>query len=183
LDNPFACREIRAGRSECGVCVAALRAYALRDRLAFDFVTTVLWTKGYRNRPNVSRNDVLDLLKEAPHEPQVDRWSEATRIKLAGSVLTALGDFGVLEGSQKKYLIQPKLHLSTASALLRILVAEGCRGRRVLEDPARRLFLLTEAQVAQFLARIAQEGTIRFERAQRSCLKHQPSGRAIHEYS
>jgi len=139
--------------------------YALRDRLAFDFVTTVLWTKGYRNRPNVSRNDVLDLLKEAPHEPQVDRWSEATRIKLAGSVLTALGDFGVLEGSQKKYLIQPKLHLSTASALLRILVAEGCRGRRVLEDPAWRLFLLTEAQVAQFFARIAQEGTIRFERA------------------
>jgi len=140
--------------------------YALRDRLTFDFVATVLWPIGHLNRPSVSRNDLLDLLKAAtPHQPQIDRWSESTRIKLAGSVLTALRDFGVLEGSQKKYLIQPKLPLSTASALLRILVAEGCRGRRVLEDHAWRLFLLTEAEVAQVLARMAQEGTIHFERA------------------
>ena len=93
--------------------------YALRDSLTFDFVAKVLWPRGHNNRPIVSRNDVLDLLKSAtPHQPQIDRWSEATRIKLAGSVLTALRDFGVLQGSQKKFLIQPKLPLSTAAALL-----------------------------------------------------------------
>jgi Putative inner membrane protein (DUF1819) len=140
--------------------------FALRDRLTFDFVATVLWPKGHRNRPSISRNDVLDLLKTATHDqPQIDRWSEATRVKLAGSVLTALRDFGVLEGIQKKSLIQPKLPLPTATALLRILVAEGCRGRRVLEDPAWRLFLLSELDVAHILARMAQEGTIHFERA------------------
>ena len=140
--------------------------YCLRDRLAFDFVTTVLWPKEHRSRPVVSRNDVLDLLESASkQQPQIDRWSESTRIKLAGSVLTALRDFGVLEGKQKKVLVQPPLPLSTAEAILRILISEGSRGRQVLEDHTWRLFLLTEAEVSQVLGRLAQIGAIRFEKA------------------
>ncbi len=140
--------------------------YALRDRLTFDFVSNVLFPKRNSNHPVVSRNDVLDLLQSAAsYQSQIDRWSEATRIKLAGSVLTALRDFGLLDGKQKKTLIKPALPSSTAAALLRILVAEGCRGRQVLEDRAWRLFLLTEADVAQSLAKLAQEGTIHFEKA------------------
>jgi len=80
--------------------------YALRDRLTFDFVTNVLSAKGYQAKPVVSRNDVLDFLKQAAgHQPQIERWTESTRIKLAGSILTAIRDFGVLEGQQKKALI------------------------------------------------------------------------------
>jgi len=140
--------------------------YALRDRLTFDFVTKVLSDKGHQSRPVVYRNDVLDLLNQAAgREPQIERWSESTRIKLAGSILTALRDFGVLEGQQKKFLVRPDLPLSTAEALLRVLIAEGCRGRHVLRDSAWRLFLLTEPEVASSLAKLAQQGTIRFEKA------------------
>jgi hypothetical protein len=140
--------------------------YALRDRLTFDFVTTVLFTKRQSDRPVISRNDVLDLLRTASlSQPQIDRWSESTRTKLAGSILTALRDFGLLEGKQKKTLVRPPLPLSTAAVILRILIAEGCRGRQVLEDHIWRLFLLSEADVAQVLARLAQGGTIRFEKA------------------
>ena len=39
--------------------------YSLRDRLTFEFVTTVLWPKGYRAQPVVSRENVLDLLASA----------------------------------------------------------------------------------------------------------------------
>ena len=140
--------------------------YALRDRLTYDFVTLFLWPKGLHARTLVSRNDVLDLLKSVTQEqPQIERWSESTRVKLAGSVLTALRDFGVLEGKQRKFLVQPPFPLSTAEALLRFLIAEGCRGRHVLEDHTWRLFLLAEADVAQMLARLAQAGVIRFEKA------------------
>jgi hypothetical protein len=140
--------------------------YALRDRLTFDFVTSVLWSKIANSKQVVSRNDVLDLLAAAtPSQPQIERWSESTRVKLAGSVLTALRDFGLLEGKQKKVLIQPTLPTSTAQTLLRILMREGCRGRQVLENPTWRLFLLKEADVAQLLARLAQDGVIRFEKA------------------
>jgi hypothetical protein len=140
--------------------------YSLRDRLTYDFVTSVLWPKGHRGRPAISRNDVLDLLASAAqHQPQIDRWSESTRVKLAGSVLTALRDFGVLEGKQKKLLVKPPLPLSTATALLRVLISEGCRGRRVLEDHTWRLYLITEAEVAQLLSSLARAGEIRFEKA------------------
>ncbi len=140
--------------------------YALRDRLTFDFVTKVLWAKGQQTRAAISRNDVLDLLGAAvPDRPQIDRWSEATRKKLAGSILTALRDFGVLEGKQKKILVQPPLPLSTAEIIVRILVREGCRGRQILESHIWRLFFLKESDVAQVLSRLAIEGTLRFEKA------------------
>ena len=140
--------------------------YALRDRLTCDFVTGVLWAKGHETRPVISRNEVLDLLKQtAARQPQIDRWTESTRIKLAGSILTALRDFGVLEGKQKKTLARPSLPLSTAEALLRLLTVEGCRGRQALQDSAWRLFLLTEQEVAGTLGKLAQHGRISFEKA------------------
>lgn len=140
--------------------------YALRDRLTFDFVTSMLAAKDHQARPVISRNEVLDLLKQAAaRQPQIDRWTESTRIKLAGSILTALRDFGVLEGKQKKVLAKPSLPLSTAEALLRVLTVEGCRGRQVLQDTTWRLFLLTEREVAATLAKLAQQGRIRFEKA------------------
>jgi len=140
--------------------------YALRDRLTFDFVTSVLWAKGHEARPVISRNEVLDLLKQtATRQPQIDRWTESTRIKLAGSILTALRDFGVLEGKQKKVLAKPFLPLSTAEALLRLLTIEGCRGRQAVQDSAWRLFLHTEQEVAFTLAKLSQQGKIRFEKA------------------
>lgn len=140
--------------------------YALRDRLTFDFVTKVLWNKGHQNREIVTRNEVLDLLDQvAGEQTHIDRWSESTRTKLAGSVLTALRDFGVLEGKQKKVLVRPPLPLSTAAALLRLLIVEGCRGRDVLQDDTWRLFLLTEQEVASTLAKLAHDSVIRFEKA------------------
>lgn len=139
--------------------------YALRDRLTFDFVTNVLSVKGHQARPVVSRNDVLDLLNQAAdRQPQIERWTESTRIKLAGSILTALRDFGVLEGQQKKVLVRPALPLSTAEVLLRVLTVEGCRGRQAIQDATWRLFLVTEQEVASTLAKLAQQGRIRFEK-------------------
>lgn len=140
--------------------------YALRDRLAFDFVTTVLACRASATRPVITRNDVLDLIKQAADaQPHVERWSESTRVKLAGSILTALRDFGLLEGQQKKVLVRPPLPLVTAEALLRVLIREGLRGRQVIEDSSWQLFLLSRADVAAMLAQLAQQGSIRFERA------------------
>jgi hypothetical protein len=44
-----------------------------------------LWFRGYQGGPVVSRDDVLDLLNQAARaETQIERWTESTRIKLAG---------------------------------------------------------------------------------------------------
>jgi hypothetical protein len=150
--------------------------YALRDRLTFDFVTCVLWPKGHQTRPVISRNQLLDLLKDAAErQPQIERWAESTRIKLAGSILTALRDFGMLEGHQKKVLTRPILPLTTAETLVRILTSEGCRGRQLLQDRTWHLFLLTEPEVSSVLARLAQEGRIHFEKVGSTVVLETPS--------
>jgi hypothetical protein len=139
--------------------------YALRDRLTYDFVTGMLWHKSGRNRIPVSRNEVLDLLDaKAPDHPEIERWTESSRVKLGGNMLSALRDFRVLEGIQKKFMARPKLPQSTAAHLLRILVAEGNRGRQILEHTTWRLFLLAEQDVAATLARLAADGQIQFEK-------------------
>jgi hypothetical protein len=49
----------------------------------------------------VRRDDVLDFLVEyESRDCAVKRWRESTRKKLAGNVLSALRDFGVLTGVQ-----------------------------------------------------------------------------------
>ena len=150
--------------------------YAVRDRLTFDFVTQVLWDRGYANRPVIQRTDVLDLLDQAATEqPQISRWTEISRRKLANSILTALRDFGILQGIRNKVLVRPFLPLETAEHLLRILIAEGRRGRQVLEDTTWRLFMLSPEDVAGVLAKLAQDGRIRFEKAGRTVVLETPA--------
>lgn len=140
--------------------------YALRDHLTFDFVTQVLWAQKIEGKLVVTRESLLGYLESASSsQPQISRWSESSRTKLAGSILTALRDFGVLEGSQRKRLASPSLPIVTAEHLLRILYLEGKRGREVLQDAAWRLFLLTEADVAHVLSLLAQQRRIGFERS------------------
>lgn len=139
--------------------------YALRDHLTYDFVTEILWDRWGHRQLAVSREDVLFLLDQASkNQPQIRRWSENTRIKLAGSTLTALRDFGLLQGTQKKTLIQPVLTLATAEHLLRILTVEGVRGADVLSNATWRLFFCRVEEVAHVLSRLAQNQRIRFER-------------------
>jgi len=141
--------------------------YALRDRLTYDFVTTIIWDKWQNGQTEINREDMLSLLDNASREqPQIHRWAESTRLKLAGSILTALRDFGILAGAQRKRIVRPVLPLSTAEHLLRILISEDVRGRQVLEDFTWRLFLCTQEDVANVLGRLDQEKRIQFERTE-----------------
>lgn len=139
--------------------------FALRDRLTYDFVTQTLWDKWISNQRSVSPSDVLFTLDQASKTQfRIREWAEATRKKLASSILAALRDFGILEGKLKKALIRPVLPLFTAEHILRILTMEGVRGSDVLRDTTWRLFLYREEDVADILSRLAQNHHIQFER-------------------
>jgi hypothetical protein len=139
--------------------------FVLRDRLTFDVVTDVVWER-WQNAPHgIGRHDVLALLdRAAGAQPQIMRWTDRSRRTLAGSILTALRDFGLLRGSQRKTVVRPPLPLATAEHVVRLLTCEGVRGQGVLLDPTWRLFLLSEADVAHQLALLSRERRLRFER-------------------
>lgn len=149
--------------------------YALRDHLTYDVVTNLIWNKWQKGQTEINREDVLSLLDdEFCVQPQINRWAESTRVKLAASILTGLRDFGVLEGSQKKRIVRPTLPLSTAEHLLRILISEDIQGREVLEHSTWRLFLCTQEDVANVLVRLDQAKLIQFERTGDIIVLHTP---------
>jgi hypothetical protein len=140
--------------------------FARRDRLTFDFVTEKLWALWRTRRSEVRRDDVLDFLSLYESEqPNVRKWRESTRKKLAGNVLSALRDFGLLRGVRRKGLQQPVVPPEVALHLVHLLDAEGLRGRRILEALDWRLFLWDAGDVSQALAGLAQRGQLRFERS------------------
>lgn len=139
--------------------------YCIRDHLTFDFVTEILWSKKCKNQRSVSVDDLLHLLdSKIQDEPQTRRWSDASRRKLASSILTSLRDFGVLDGQQRKVLTQPILPRSTAKHLLRLQIAAGARGSAILRDSSWRLFFFSEDDVAHLLNGLSQEREVKFER-------------------
>lgn len=140
--------------------------YSLRDVLTFKFITEVVWDKWQRQITNVDTNDFLLFHEnEAVRYPQIKKWRESTRRKLATNVLSALRDFGLLKGAQRKHIQRPPVAPETIYHLLAILVAEGKQGRAIIEAPDWRLFLWDEADVSRAMGDLAQKRWIRYEKA------------------
>lgn len=145
--------------------------FALRDRLTFDLVTSLIWKRWLVRSLAISSADVVGFLEQAASQhPTVSKWSESTRTKLASSILAALRDFGLLRGIQAKQIQRPVVAPETVFHLLCILLAEGCHGRAVIEAPDWRLFLWSEDDAAKALAELAQRRWIRFERGGRTVI-------------
>lgn len=139
--------------------------YCLRDKLAFDVVTGLIWSEGRADGGVVTTSDVRHLLDEASaDQSHIARWSESTRAKLANSVLTALRDFGLLEGKTRKQVVRRSMSNFAAEHLVRLLVSEGERGRSIISDPTWQLFLMTEREVSVKLASLASDSRLRFEK-------------------
>jgi len=144
--------------------------YALRDHLTYDFATGFIYNQFDAGRTAVSREDLLNFMDAADDQPQIRTWTQQSRVKLAGSILSALRDFGALTGSQHKRITRPPLPLRTAEHILRLLRAEGVPDAEILENSTWRLFMLNEAEVAEVLRKIPIERRLRLE----------VSGRTVH---
>ena len=138
-------------------------------------VTGPLWARWCEGQRNVDRDDLLAFFDQAAEDqPQIARWTEPTRKRLAGDILSCLRDLGLLEGTQRKRIIRPQLPLSTAEHLLRVLVAEGKRGAEILTEPTWRIFLCTPGDVADVLTRLSHTRRIGFERSGSHVVLHIP---------
>jgi hypothetical protein len=145
--------------------------FALRDRLTFELVTQLLWQRWCARSLAVSSADVLEFLEgRAEQHPATKKWRPSTRTRLVRSILAALRDFGVLQGTRTKQIQRPVVSPQTVFHLLCVLLAEGHHGRSVIEAPDWRLFLWSEDDTAKALADLAQRRWIRFERGGRTVI-------------
>jgi len=145
--------------------------YVLRDRFAFELMTGPVWDRWRNRSTSITKADLLQFLEQqASEEPQIKKWTESTRSKLAQSTLAALRDFGLLRGANNKQIQKPVVAPETAFHLLCVLLAEGHDARTVVEARDWRLFLWSESEVAQALGELAQKRWIRFEKSGRTVM-------------
>jgi len=145
--------------------------FSLRDRLTFDLVTDLVWSRWRSQSVVITVADVLEFLERASNaHPAVKKWRASTRTKLAQSILAGLRDFGVLRGIQRKQIQRPVISPEAVFHLLCVLLAEGLSGRAVLDAPDWHLFLWTEDDVAKALSDLSQRRWIRFEGAGRTVI-------------
>jgi hypothetical protein len=162
---------VRAGAKSPDFVSLAYLYFALRDRLTLEFVTGPVWERWRNRSTTVTQSDFQRFLEEQEdREPQIKKWRESTRVKLGQSILAGLRDFGLLRGVQRKQIQKPTIAPETTFHLLCILLAEGLDGRSIVEARDWRLFLWSEAEVAQALGELSQKRWIRFERTGRTAM-------------
>jgi len=142
-----------------------LLLYAARqDAVLYDVAQQVVWPQWRDGLTAISRADVQRFLDDAlPDHPEIDRWSLATREKLAGNVLTILRDYGLLHGQQgraTKRIIEPVVSPWATGHLVRLLREEGIPDREVEAHPDWRLWLLDADRVRTLMARTTEEESI-----------------------
>ncbi len=133
------------------------------DRLLHDLVTEVLVKWSTRSDREVRPWEVQNWVEEQVEAGRTERpWSEAVQRRVVQGLLSALRDFGILEGSVKKRLAYVYLPLDAFAFVAFQLHSEGQSGNALLHDPEWRLFLFPEGTVERFFLEAHQEGLLQY---------------------
>ncbi len=133
------------------------------DRLLHDLVTEVLVEWSTRSDREVRPWEVQNWVEEQVAAGRTEHpWSQAVQRRVVQGLLSALRDFGILEGSVKKQLAYFYLPLDAFAFIALQLHGEGRSGKALVHDPDWRLFLVPEGTVERFFLEAHQEGLLQY---------------------
>ena len=133
--------------------------HARQETLLYDCVQVLVAPHWQRGALQLSRDAVLALLTDlAARHAEVGRWSYATRVKLAGNLLTTLRDYGLLTGRQTRQIVEPAVDALACAHLARLLTEEGIPAARLADHPDWWLWLLPPVRVRARLAAMGANG-------------------------
>ncbi len=136
---------------------------ARSDLLLHDLVTELLNEWSGRSNREIRPWEVQSWIEKQVASGRTERpWSSAVQIRVARGLLSALRDFGILEGSVKKRLAYVYLPLDAFAFIAFQLHREGRSGKALLHDPEWRLFLLPEGSLERFFLEAHQEGLLQY---------------------
>jgi hypothetical protein len=141
---------------------AGLLLHTIRqDTLLNDFVHLVIVPRWKDGNHFISRSDMQAFLDKAePQHPEISRWSVQTREKLAGNALSILRDYGLLEGEQRKHIVEPTVPHEVSAHLVRLLQEEGIPTEEIPYHPDWQIWLMDSARVKAEIAALQLAGKI-----------------------
>ena len=140
---------------------------ARNDRLLHDVVTELLLPRMTQGITDIDVSDLQrELLKLSSNGKSPGKWSEPTSRRIAQGLLSALRDFGVLQGAVKKRITSLYLPIEAFAYVIFYLKQHQASGARLIELPDWELFFLSREGVERFL----------FEAHQRELLEYHVAG-------
>ncbi len=132
---------------------ALLLHTARQDNLLYDFIQQVVVLHWFAGERELIRADVQRFLDEVPSmHPEVTGWSHSTREKLSRNVLTTLRDFGLLQGTATKQIVEPIVPPVVVQHLIRLLQEEGVPPEHLAQHPDWQLWLWDAERAQQVIA-------------------------------
>jgi hypothetical protein len=127
---------------------AALLLHSARqDNLLYEIVQQVVVPRWLEGERELIRADIQRFLDGVHSEhPEVAGWSYSTREKVAGTVLTILRDFGLLQGTASKKIVEPVVPQVVVQHLIRLLREEGVAEADMAHHPDWQLWLWDAAR-------------------------------------
>jgi hypothetical protein len=124
---------------------------AQADALLHDAVTDLLAGLQANGRSQISSDQVQQWLKEQiAHGKMPSAWSDETIERVAQGLLSALRDFGVLQGAANKRLAPGYLPVAAFAYVAFYLHQSQPSGRLLLEHPEWQLFFLPQSGVERY---------------------------------
>lgn len=136
--------------------------FALHDRLARDLGTEWLYEYLRAAPAELRAIDVQAFISsQEQNHPEIRRWSASSRENIASHYLSALKEFGLARGSQRKTSVRPTAGPTPVRFLLRALLLTGSTQQAAIQSPLVRLLGLTLDEMVSLLFRLNAEGALR----------------------
>jgi hypothetical protein len=113
----------------------------------------------------VTVDDIDHALLETPPAPVVKEWGDKTRLRVVHGLLSALRDFGVLEGRAVKHIARPHLSFAGFVYVLGRLRDQVASSQAIVSSHVWRWWLLDDRDVRASLLEADREGLLRFSDA------------------
>ena len=122
--------------------------FATSDLFAYEATTRLIYSLIHKGFTNISPRIIDDFLdSRAESHPEINNWSYQTRKSLISHYLSALRDFGILEGKVRKRIHRPIVEETLFLYVATVLRDCGKSSRDILASNDFKLFLLAPAEV------------------------------------
>jgi len=156
------------GKFPTGALERVLYFHSARaDRLLHDVVTELIVPMRARGLVDINVQDIQQPLAEWVDEGKTTGyWSEPTITRISQGLLSALRDFGVLQGGANKKITSAYFPIESFAYVMFYLKQHQPSGAKLIELPDWKLFFLSREGVERFL----------FEAHQRDLLEYHVAG-------
>jgi hypothetical protein len=140
--------------------------FVISDLFSYEVTTELIYDLYRRGLTNIAPRNIHGFfdLKKRVH-PEINKWSPQTSLSLVSHYLSAMRDFGILEGKNQKRVRRPTVEEDLFLYIVTYLRDCGKSPKAILVNDDFKLFLLSQQEVEFRLIEAERKGIINFQKS------------------